>query len=305
MPFSPTPLSVIEQTIDDRPKIKPPAPSTVIQINGTSGDDDNDGFTGAIQTFARLQEILNSYDWEDNAVIVDITGNYTSNEELDLSGEACTNLPSLLFNQLSTGVLTLTNNCSFSNFNTLIIRDITLDSAGTVALTNIDRLITTDINVNTGSTTSSKISVDYCGEIELNFGTVNNPIDSTRLIDAEYTDYVKVDVNTFTTVIFTDALIRAEKVREVEFDAGIASYSGSPINALASPNIVLNSIIGGTIPNIFPNNYTLDGVLTVTLQAFDDDAAAGTGGLTTGELYQTTGSGAAPLNAAGIVMVKQ
>lgn len=41
------------------------------------------------------------------------------------------------------------------------------------------------------------------------------------------------------------------------------------------------------------------------LIAFDDDAAAGVGGLTTGMVYQTTGSGAAPLNAPGIVMIKQ
>lgn len=44
---------------------------------------------------------------------------------------------------------------------------------------------------------------------------------------------------------------------------------------------------------------------TLTLAAFDDDAAAGVGGLSAGDMYQTTGSGAAPLNAAGILLVKQ
>lgn len=44
---------------------------------------------------------------------------------------------------------------------------------------------------------------------------------------------------------------------------------------------------------------------TLTLASYDDDAAAGTGGLAAGDMYQTTGSGAAPLNAAGIVMIKQ
>jgi len=41
------------------------------------------------------------------------------------------------------------------------------------------------------------------------------------------------------------------------------------------------------------------------LPAFMDDAAAGGGGLTTGDLFQTDGTGAAPLNAPGIVMIKQ
>ena len=41
------------------------------------------------------------------------------------------------------------------------------------------------------------------------------------------------------------------------------------------------------------------------IKAYDDDAAAGTAGLTAGMVYMTTGSGAAPLNAAGILMIKQ
>ena len=42
-----------------------------------------------------------------------------------------------------------------------------------------------------------------------------------------------------------------------------------------------------------------------SLPSFDDDAAAATGGLVAGDFFQTTGAGAAPLDAAGIVMIKQ
>lgn len=49
-----------------------------------------------------------------------------------------------------------------------------------------------------------------------------------------------------------------------------------------------------------------DGTIAeASFTAYADDVAAGVGGLTTGQLYQTTGSGAAPLNVAGILMVKQ
>ena len=41
------------------------------------------------------------------------------------------------------------------------------------------------------------------------------------------------------------------------------------------------------------------------IKAYDDDRAAGTAGLTAGMVYMTTGSGAAPLNVAGILMIKQ
>jgi hypothetical protein len=40
-----------------------------------------------------------------------------------------------------------------------------------------------------------------------------------------------------------------------------------------------------------------------TVPAFDDDTAAS--GLTTGDIYQTTGGGASPLDVAGILMIKQ
>jgi hypothetical protein len=41
-----------------------------------------------------------------------------------------------------------------------------------------------------------------------------------------------------------------------------------------------------------------------TIPAYNNDAAAGVAGLVAGDIYRTTGAGAAPLNVAGIVMVK-
>lgn len=45
--------------------------------------------------------------------------------------------------------------------------------------------------------------------------------------------------------------------------------------------------------------------ISAPLSAYADDADAGTNGVATGELYQTDGTGTAPLNIAGIVMIKQ
>jgi hypothetical protein len=47
------------------------------------------------------------------------------------------------------------------------------------------------------------------------------------------------------------------------------------------------------------------GILLTGIPAFDDDAAAGVAGLSAGAMFQTTGLGAAPLDAAGILMIKQ
>ncbi len=61
--------------------------------------------------------------------------------------------------------------------------------------------------------------------------------------------------------------------------------------------------------NTNSTGITIDDVnehITISnLPAFDDDAAAGTAGLTAGMLYMTTGSGSAPLNVSGILMIKQ
>ncbi len=48
-----------------------------------------------------------------------------------------------------------------------------------------------------------------------------------------------------------------------------------------------------------------NGTPSMTLQAFDNQADAISGGLVAGEIYQTTGSGSAPLNIAGILVIVQ
>ena len=65
-------------------------------------------------------------------------------------------------------------------------------------------------------------------------------------------------------------------------------FSDSGNGALCSPTV------GGGFEKVFFN-----------LDAYADDTAAGAAGLTVDQLYQTDGTGAAPLNVAGIIMAKQ
>lgn len=58
---------------------------------------------------------------------------------------------------------------------------------------------------------------------------------------------------------------------------------------------------GGVMNLVKPANQYVVGGLPI----YADDAAAGAGGLVQNQLYQTDGTGAAPLNVAGIVMIKQ
>ncbi len=85
-------------------------------------------------------------------------------------------------------------------------------------------------------------------------------------------------------------------------------YSGTLTNGSATYTLVSSS--GGGIVETF-TRARVGGVwqqwiaIDPILLPFADDTAAGAGGIATGERYQTDGTGAAPLNVAGIVMVKQ
>jgi hypothetical protein len=65
------------------------------------------------------------------------------------------------------------------------------------------------------------------------------------------------------------------------------------------------SWIGGTNSTGITIDDVNETILLGNLKSYDDDTAAGVGGLTAGMVYMTTGSGSAPLNAAGILMIKQ
>ena len=80
--------------------------------------------------------------------------------------------------------------------------------------------------------------------------------------------------------------------------------TNNEITLQSSGVVRIGSVSGGNNTKI-----TIDDVneqITIgNIKAYDDDAAAGTAGLTAGMVYMTTGSGSAPLNTAGILMIKQ
>lgn len=78
-----------------------------------------------------------------------------------------------------------------------------------------------------------------------------------------------------------------ENYIQVKFDRVIMSF---------------NDVPGGIN---FEHRIDADGYFLKNLPAYQDDAAAGTAGLPQGYIYQTDGTGAAPLDVAGIVMIKQ
>tara|TARA_R100000951_G_scaffold81959_1_gene69648 strand:- start:4762 stop:5754 length:993 start_codon:yes stop_codon:yes gene_type:complete len=92
-----------------------------------------------------------------------------------------------------------------------------------------------------------------------------------------------------------------------------AGYSGTINEYIGLSHTVSGLTVGGNtteahfIKNTSDMPITTAGGLTFSggLPAHADDAAAGTAGLIAGQIYQTDGTAAAPLNAVGILMIKQ
>jgi hypothetical protein len=98
-------------------------------------------------------------------------------------------------------------------------------------------------------------------------------------------------------------LLSEDSPNSTQCEINLTSTAALPQISLRTIGLVNNSDINIEENRIIysSNNHNFN----PTLQAFADDTAAGVGGLLIGDLYQTDGTGAAPLNVAGIVMIKQ
>ena len=92
---------------------------------------------------------------------------------------------------------------------------------------------------------------------------------------------------------------------------GTAAYNGIKVDitevslgdgSTGDGNNLLNLAVGGVSKARIDN---AGAIFSSGTPAYADEAAAVTAGLATGDIYQTTGTAASPLNVAGILMIKQ
>ena len=93
--------------------------------------------------------------------------------------------------------------------------------------------------------------------------------------------------------------------------SGTAAYNGIKVDvtelavgdgSTGDGNNLLNLAVGGVSKARIDNTGA---IFSSGTPAYADEAAAVTAGLATGDIYQTTGTAASPLNVAGILMIKQ
>lgn len=108
--------------------------------------------------------------------------------------------------------------------------------------------------------------------------------------------WLDADIPTFATGLAGEYLVRITRTR--------VSIATTPIVDLIQASSVTEHGWDKD-GNIDVETLTSKSMKLTITPSYADDAAAGVGGLVTGQVYQTSGAGVAPLNAAGILMIKQ
>lgn len=136
---------------------------------------------------------------------------------------------------------------------------------------------------------------------------------STDLLTVNAESVFNAKIRLKSPVFIEDAVSSSLGLKFVHPAGGASSvvdmyFAGSGVG---SKFIISRSATGGAEIELQANgdinlNRTGNGgILLGNLQSFANDAAAGAGGLVSNKLYQTDGTAPAPLNIAGIVMIKQ
>ncbi len=285
---------------------KQPAPSTSFILDSTGGDDENNGFTAPVQSFSRLEEVLNSYFWKQDNIFIAFL-NYVGGDTLDLNGvEGIKNL------SLSLSGNTLTNDFNISGGSIPVISVVggTFDNCRSVVSDSNYVNFVSPVFINRN--TSNCVEGNRVRRLDiLNFTLTDCSCD--QIVKTENVDSVDLALSFLSGTNSFDLFAASISLGHVKINGLIATIPGKIIDISAdqaggaSFDINLANL-SETTPSTYPAQYSLNGVAfpdLVPKGSFDDNADALTGGLTAGDFYVTTGLGANPLNVAGIVMQVQ
>jgi hypothetical protein len=145
-----------------------------------------------------------------------------------------------------------------------------------------------------GANSSSSIDISESNSNITTTDLITNDYSSlSQTFDETYIDVISgttqnlINVNqTQVTMVYNDTLVGVNNFIRVKFD-------------------VIDLVFDDGVGNQFAFQVDVNGFNPKNLPAYQDDTAAGIAGLPQGYLYQTDGTGAAPLDVAGIMMIKQ
>ena len=165
----------------------------------------------------------------------------------------------------------------------------------------ISRSVRMEIRNNFATCTSTSYSWGYSGSVNFN---MNSDIASGDF-------FILKGANALRELTDTNGEQSMLAVLPNIAQSGTAAYNGIKVDvnettlgdgSTGDGNNLLNLAVGGVSKARIDN---AGAIFSSGTPAYADEAAAVTAGLATGDIYQTTGTAASPLNVAGILMIKQ
>jgi hypothetical protein len=210
----------------------------------------------------------------------------------------------LNLNKSTDATLEITDGVDTSNINSSVVQQQFNVTDGVdvsdvkISKTGIDTTISD--GVDTSSIINNKLNINV---------SVDDGVDNT--LTQQTKDYYVFSSNNSSAGSYTNfnidpAFIAGGDGTSIETNDGVST--STQVWQGSNSNITVFDGTNTSTFDISPTIITITPGITLRLPSipsFADDAAAGVGGLLAGDLYQTDGTGAAPLNVTGIMMIKQ
>lgn len=251
-----TAIAALDARVDAiEPTIAPLAPSFTVFIDGTNGNDNNDGFVLPIKTTAKLQQIVDSYNWQGNELTISIA----NNPPIFLSGYNLPSFSSVLFTGNNT---VYTQDIAIAGFFVLVafvdflfqgLAQLSANDCSTVFLSSSCRLSSL-----TGGFFAEILDVKKFSIQNVRLENTNNS--SLTVFSCSNIDEVSIDPGVFNSVIIGNYL-NCIKVKNLILTSATGSITGKVLS-LANSGFINISRSGwnltGSVADTFPEIYALN-----------------------------------------------
>lgn len=242
-------------------------PATTVLFDGAGGDDSNDGFTAPVRTESRLVSILNFYDWNVNAVTVNISNIPAI---FELKGIFPKGIQSLILSNQTNPVTTFfnVNECQVR----LVLDNFSFENNSLFFGTSNHALEINSNCVFTALTSNFMFFLSELHYLEVNAPTLVGTFAATHnFIQGEKIHNVIFDPGTFNSVVLNN-LLSLSRTRALNLQPGGSAITGRVLALGDSPfiNIQGNWSVTGTIPDEFPLSYVNNSKLFPSKEAYFD-----------------------------------
>lgn len=251
-------IEVVDSRLDNAKLLQIP-PSFTILLDGTAGNDVNDGFTTPIKTSDRLQEVLNSYDWNSQFVTVNCSNINTTN--ITIRGNSIIGIFYLIING---NTVNYTGNILLLNFNSfLVLNSFVLRGSATVTVQDcLEVFFSNEIDVNS-SFNGNIFTITNTERVTFNGTNITINNNSAIVFFCSNVGRVAITGLVFESVIIS-TLILLINCRLLELENVFSgSMTGRQINALLSPYLAItkqNWNLTSTVPDDIFETHSLNGV---------------------------------------------